>query len=93
MDLYIRLDILRNNSKQTTKQNLTNSSQTKTEKMNNLETVKRMYELFATKDNNAIRQIFDGNIKWNQMKGFPGGGQHVGADAVLENVFGGFRQN
>ena len=39
--------------------------------MGNIETVKRMYELFDTKDNNAIRQIFDENIKWHQMKGFP----------------------
>jgi ketosteroid isomerase-like protein len=72
---------------------ITNSKQTTSEKMGNIETVKKMYELFATKDNNAIRQIFDENIKWNQMKGFPGGGQHVGADAVFEKVFGGFRQN
>jgi ketosteroid isomerase-like protein len=27
------------------------------------------------------------------MKGFPGGGQYVGADAVFENVFGEFRKN
>ncbi|MCR6641185.1 MAG: hypothetical protein NVV82_19860 [Sporocytophaga sp.] len=30
--------------------------------MGNIETVKKMYELFASKDNNAIRQIFDENI-------------------------------
>lgn len=52
-----------------------------------------MYELFASKDNDAIRLIFDKNIRWNQMKGFPGGGKHIGADAVFENVFQGFRQN
>lgn len=61
--------------------------------MENIETVKKMYALFATGDHTAIRQIFDENIKWNQMKGFPGGGQHVGADAVFEKVFDGFRQN
>ena len=70
-----------------------NSNQQTENSMGNIETVKKMYELFATKDDNAIRQIFDENIKWNQMKGFPGGGQHIGADAVFENVFGGFRQN
>jgi ketosteroid isomerase-like protein len=70
-----------------------NSNQTTSEKMGNIETVKKMYELFATKDNNEIRKIFDENIKWNQMKGFPGGGQHIGADAVFEKVFGGFREN
>ena len=52
-----------------------------------------MYELFAKKDHDGIRQIFDPTIKWNQMKGFPGGGQYIGADAVFENVFEGFRQN
>lgn len=61
--------------------------------MDNIETVKRMYALFAAKDNNAIRQLFDESIQWNQMKGFPGGGQYVGIDAVFENVFGGFRQH
>jgi len=40
---------------------ITNSNQTTSEKMGNIETVKKMYELFATKDNNAIRQIFDEN--------------------------------
>lgn len=61
--------------------------------MGNIETVKKMYELFATKDNEGIRNIFEQNIKWNQMKGFPHGGQYIGADAIFENVFGGFRQN
>jgi uncharacterized protein len=61
--------------------------------MENIETVKKMYELFASKDNEAIRQIFDEKIEWNQMKGFPGGGQYVGADAVFEKVFAGFRQH
>ena len=61
--------------------------------MGNIETVKRMYELFATRDNLAIASILDENIRWNQMKGFPGGGQHVGIDAVFNQVFGGFRNN
>lgn len=61
--------------------------------MSNVEIVKKMYELFAAKDNLAIREIFDENIKWNQMKGFPGGGQYIGIDAVFETVFNGFRQN
>ncbi len=61
--------------------------------MGNIETVKKMYELFATKDNEAIRNIFDTNIRWNQMKGFPGGGQYIGADKIFDIVFGGFRQN
>lgn len=61
--------------------------------MGNIETVKRMYELFATKDHSALRQIFDKNIIWNQMKGFPGGGQHIGVDTVFQKVFSGFKKD
>jgi uncharacterized protein len=60
--------------------------------MTNIETVKKMYDLFASKDNEAIRQIFDDSIQWNQMKGFPRGGKYIGADAVFENVFAVFRK-
>jgi uncharacterized protein len=52
-----------------------------------------MYALFALKDHTSIRQIFDEHIIWNQMKGFPNGGQYIGADAIFENVFDGFRKN
>lgn len=55
--------------------------------------VKKMYALFADKDYNGIREIFDENIKWNQMKGFPGSEQHVGADAIFTNVFDVFGNN
>ncbi len=58
--------------------------------MENIETVRKMYELFSMKDNAGISQIFDENIRWNQMKGFPGGGRYVGKQAVFEKVFGGF---
>lgn len=61
--------------------------------MENIGIVKKMYELFAIKDHEAIRKIFDERIKWNQMRGFPGGGQHVGADEVFKNVFGEFGKN
>lgn len=60
---------------------------------NKIATVQKMYELFASQDNEALRSIFDEKIKWNQMKGFPGGGQYVGADAVFDQVFYGFRQS
>jgi ketosteroid isomerase-like protein len=61
--------------------------------MGNIETVKKMYELFEAKNNRAIEEIFDENIKWNQMKGFPNGGQYLGANAIFENVFDMFREN
>ena len=59
----------------------------------NIETVKRMYELFALKDNQAIKELFDEHIEWNQMKGFPGGGQYIGSAAIFEHVFEGFKKN
>lgn len=52
-----------------------------------------MYELFSIKDFNAIRTLFDEKINWNQMKGFPGGGQYIGSDDVFEKVFDAFNQN
>ena len=61
--------------------------------MGNIETVKKMYDLFATKDNEAIRKIFDENIEWKQMKGFPNGGQYIGADAIFEHVFDKFHKD
>jgi uncharacterized protein len=61
--------------------------------MGTIETVKKMYALFAANDTTALHQLFDENIKWNQMRGFPGGGQHRGKKAVLEKVFNGFNQD
>ena len=61
--------------------------------MGNIETVKKMYALFAAKDNEGIRNIFDHNIKWNQMTGFPNGGQYIGANEIFDKVFNEFRQN
>jgi uncharacterized protein len=59
----------------------------------NIEIVKRMYALFAARDNNAIENLFAADIRWNQMKGFPGGGQYIGTEAVFRNVFSGFREH
>jgi len=59
----------------------------------NIATVKKMYALFATNDHKAIRGIFAEDLAWNQMKGFPGGGQYVGPDQVFDKVFTGFREN
>lgn len=61
--------------------------------MGNKVTVKKMYEFFAVKHNDALRQIFEENIQWNQMKGFPVGGQYIEVDAFFEKVVTGFREN
>ncbi|MBY0589638.1 nuclear transport factor 2 family protein [bacterium] len=59
--------------------------------MTNLEIVQRMYAAFGERDRDTILAIFDPQIEWVQNEGFPGGGRHVGAEAVLTDVFAKFR--
>ncbi len=59
--------------------------------MSNVETVRRLYEAFARRDAATIRALFAPDIEWVQNAGFPGGGTHIGADAVLGGVFAKFR--
>ena len=59
--------------------------------MTDLETVQRLYDAFAARDAETIRALFHPDIEWVQNDGFPGGGRHVGADAVLNDVFAKFR--
>ena len=59
----------------------------------NLEIVKDLYIFIKNNDFESIRPIFHNNIKWNQMKGFPNGGQYVGADEIFQNVFNNFKKN
>lgn len=59
--------------------------------MNNLAIVQRLYDAFGRRDWPAVRELFAPNIEWIQNEGFPGGGRHVGADAVLNTVFAKFR--
>jgi uncharacterized protein len=61
--------------------------------MTNIDTIKRLYQLFAVRDNEEIRKIFAADIVWSQMDGFPNGGTYIGADAIFENVFAGFREH
>lgn len=59
---------------------------------NNVEAAREMYRLFERRDNEGIRNLFAPDIKWIQMEGFPGGGRYVGADAIFDGVFFGFRE-
>ncbi len=59
--------------------------------MNNLALVQRLYGAFGQRDWATIRELFAPDIEWIQNEGFPGGGRHVGADAVLNDVFAKFR--
>lgn len=58
-----------------------------------IELVKSLYKHFANKDNERVRELFDRNIVWVQMKGFPNGGRFVGPDEIFHNVFQNFRDN
>ena len=59
--------------------------------MSNLEIIKTLYKAFAERDTDTILKLFDQNIEWIQNEGFPGGGRHIGPDAVLNDVFAKFR--
>lgn len=61
--------------------------------MSNLEIVKRLYTAFRERDTNTILELFDPQIEWIQNEGFPGGGRHVGSDAVINDVFAKFRHD
>jgi uncharacterized protein len=56
-----------------------------------VETVRELYRAFAQRDSETIRRIFDPEIEWNQMDGWPNGGRYVGTDQVLNQVFAKFR--
>jgi len=53
----------------------------------NLEIVKGMYDNLTARNMEAVKQVFDDQIEWKQMDGFPSGGHHVGFDAIIKNVF------
>lgn len=55
--------------------------------MNNRAIVEELYRAFRERDFDAFRAICAEDLEWIQCAGFPGGGVHRGADAVLANVF------
>ncbi len=59
--------------------------------MTNLELVHRMYAAFGNRDRDTILEPLDPQIEWVQNEGFPGGCTHIGAEAVLTDVFAKFR--
>jgi ketosteroid isomerase-like protein len=56
----------------------------------NSESVRRLYEAFARNDAEGIRRTLDPDVEWVQCAGFPGGGRHLGVEAVMAGVFGKF---
>ncbi len=59
--------------------------------MTNLQIVQQMYEAFRERDAQTLRTLFHPDIEWVQNAGFPGGGRHLGVEAVLKDVFAKFR--
>ncbi|ELR73582.1 Ketosteroid isomerase-related protein [Fulvivirga imtechensis AK7] len=53
----------------------------------NVDVIKDLYANFASGDMDRIRSLLSENIVWTQMRGFPGGGRHIGVDKVFEKVF------
>ncbi len=61
--------------------------------MNNLEVIQALYRSFAAQDYEAFRRLCHPELEWIQNPGFPDGGRHLGADAVIANVFKSFDTN
>ena len=59
--------------------------------MNNVEIVRELYDAFARKDGERLRELLHPEVEWIQCPGFPGGEHRKGAEAVLEGVFAGLR--
>ncbi|MFZ5827120.1 MAG: nuclear transport factor 2 family protein [Bacillota bacterium] len=57
------------------------------------EIVRALYEAFARRDTAGIAALFDPQIEWIQMEGFPEGGRHIGPEAVLNGALAKFRVN
>jgi ketosteroid isomerase-like protein len=55
--------------------------------MTNIEIIETLYSAFRNKDYDSFRSLCSEDIEWIQNRGFPNGGHHRGADAVIKNVF------
>lgn len=61
--------------------------------MTNIEIIETLYSAFRNKDDDTFRTLCFDDIEWIQNEGFPNGGHHHGADAVIENVFHQFEKD
>lgn len=57
--------------------------------MNNLETLKQGYQFFAEGNIEAVLELWNDDIVWDECKGFPfvHDGIYVGKPAILEGIF------
>lgn len=58
--------------------------------MTNIDIIKELYRAFSTKDYKAFLATCDPDLEWIQNEGFPRGARHIGAQAVVDNVFKAF---
>jgi len=61
--------------------------------MSSIKIIENLYNVFQRKDYDAFRALCSEDIEWIQNKGFPKGGRHHGADAVIKNVFKQFEKD
>lgn len=61
--------------------------------MNSIEIIENLYRASQSKDFDAFRALCSKDIEWIQCIGFPNGGHHYGADAVIKNVFKQFEKD
>jgi len=61
--------------------------------MTSIEIIENLYSTIPGKDYDAFRALCSEDIEWIQNKGFPKGGHHHGADAVIKNVFQQFEKD
>src|ERR671926_272280 len=55
--------------------------------MSNLDSVRRVYDAFASGDIPSVLNFLSPGVEWTEAEGFPYGGTYVGPDAVLSGVF------
>ena len=55
--------------------------------MTNIEIIENLYSAFRNKDYDSFRTLCSEDVEWIQNEGFPKGGHHRGANAVIKEVF------
>jgi ketosteroid isomerase-like protein len=59
----------------------------------NVETIRKLYEVFRRGDPQEIAALFTSQVQWDIMPGFPYGGTYVGLEAVFNNFYGPLMQD
>lgn len=57
--------------------------------MSNLNLINSLYKEFGLRNTEELAKICHDKIEWHQCAGFPGGGQHIGVNEIIEKVFNG----